>query len=193
MPPSGRSPRVRGDLPCPDRLTLRHGSIPARAGSSGAAPWRTAAGRVHPRLRGGLCFGAGQGRLRWFIPAREGVPSALSGPVDLPVGFLLVRHPAWIAGPRSMKPGCSDATTTGHRRTPIQPAGAFRTHEFLCSVAAEWRSHRVVAVVAEYQYLAARSRAHAIQSRLAHASRQCDVAAADHRPAGIRRDRGAFN
>ena len=33
-----------------------------------------------------------------------------------------------------MKPGCSDATTTGHRRTPIQPAGAFRTHEFLSSL-----------------------------------------------------------
>ena len=54
--------------------------------------------------------------------------------VRSPEDFLQSSPPGVIAGPSSMKPGCSDATTTGHRRTPIQPAGAFRTHEFLCSL-----------------------------------------------------------
>ena len=188
-------------------------TLPARAGRPAVPGSPDAAPRVHPRACGeqrrcSMADSRRQGSspppgwtLLWcwprptsmVHPRPRGSAVGFVGPRRSTRGLPLSSPPGVIAGPRSMKPGCSDATTTGHRRTPIQPAGAFRTHEFLCSVAAEWRSHRVVAVVAEYQYLAARSRAHAIQSRLAHASRQCDVAAADHRPAGIRRDRGAFN
>ena len=51
--PSGPSPRVRGKLSRARWTALSIGSIPACAGETRAARWRTGSGRVHPRVCGG--------------------------------------------------------------------------------------------------------------------------------------------